>query len=103
MNDLLKVARRVLFFLVLFGVALAATRTAIAADELEEARPGNDVACPPAGFQNPQQYCYDGSRLLVAHGSVALLCDLNSGKEIRRFVGHQETLQAVLFSPDGTR
>jgi internalin A len=65
--------------------------------------PGNDVVCLSVGVHYPQTFCFDGSRLLVAHGSVALLWDVNSGKELQRFEGHQEAVQAVLFSPDGTQ
>lgn len=41
------------------------------------------------------------ARLLTAQGKTACLWDLQTGKAIERFVGHQEVVRAVAFSPDG--
>jgi WD40 repeat protein len=79
------------------GFFCAATPVTIHAEE-------NDaIDCFRMASAYRQTFCFDGSRLLVAHDDVALLWDVNTGKEIRRFEGHQNGVREVLFSPDGTQ
>ena len=79
------------------GFCCAVTPVAIHAEE-------NDaIDCFRMASAYRQTFCFDGSRLLVAHDDVALLWDVNTGKEIRRFEGHQNGVREVLFSPDGTQ
>jgi serine/threonine protein kinase/WD40 repeat protein len=44
----------------------------------------------------------DGSRVAVGSGSNVLLVDVNSGKIVRRLLGHFYGVIAVEFSPDGS-
>lgn len=48
-------------------------------------------------------YAPDQKTVAVAHGKVISLLDVATGKEIRRFLGHMSTVNAVTFSPDGKR
>jgi WD40 repeat protein len=45
----------------------------------------------------------DGTQALISFGSNLKLWDLQTGKEIREFKGHEGTVLAVAFSPDGKR
>jgi len=45
----------------------------------------------------------DGKKALVASGSVCILYDLESKKELLRLAGHTAAVNALAFSPDGSR
>jgi WD40 repeat protein len=43
----------------------------------------------------------DGKTIAAVSGRIPRLCDAATGKELRRFVGHESTADCVLFFPDG--
>ena len=45
----------------------------------------------------------DGRSVLLANGTTAELLDLDSGSLIRSYYGHSNMIEAVAFSPDGSR
>ena len=46
-------------------------------------------------------YSRDGRFVLTGGGQEALLWDIATGREIRRFIGHTGSVLAVAYSPDG--
>jgi WD40 repeat protein len=45
----------------------------------------------------------DGKFVALAHGTSVRLIDLASGKDLRRFAGHQGAITVLVFAPDGGR
>ena len=51
---------------------------------------------------DPADVTRDGKLLLTGgEDSTMRLWDLETGKEVRRFAGHEGRVRAVAFSPDG--
>ena len=48
------------------------------------------------------QFSPDSSKLALATGSVITLVDMKSFQATNRFIGNDETISQLLFSPDGT-
>jgi WD40 repeat protein/class 3 adenylate cyclase len=44
----------------------------------------------------------DGERIAIAHGGLAGIWDVDSGRKIATFAGHEDVLWDVAFSPDGS-
>jgi WD40 repeat protein len=56
------------------------------------------------GIVNSVAFSPDGARVLTgSDDNTARLWDAATGKEIRAFKGHKESVHSVAFSPDGTR
>ena len=66
---------------------------------------GPQQRSPLRGRVTSNAFCWDGPRLLSVIGSVigkvAILRDVETGRELQRFQGHQEVIRAVTISPDG--
>jgi WD40 repeat protein len=45
----------------------------------------------------------DGSHALTAWGKIAYLYDVATGKELKKFKGHTESISAVAYSPKGNQ
>jgi WD40 repeat protein/class 3 adenylate cyclase len=43
-----------------------------------------------------------GETIAIAHGGLATIWDVESGKKLRTFAGHEDALWDVAFSPDGS-
>jgi WD40 repeat protein len=44
-----------------------------------------------------------GETIAIAHGGLAEIWDVDSGRKVRTFAGHEDVLWDVAFSPDGSR
>lgn len=55
------------------------------------------------GQQGPSAASPDQKLRAEGDGKAVKILDAASGKELRRFLGHADTVQAVAFSPDGKR
>jgi WD40 repeat protein len=54
-----------------------------------------------AGGYSAMAWSQDGELLASAAGRVVRLWETQSGRQIRTFTGHQDTVSSVAFSPDG--
>jgi WD40 repeat protein/uncharacterized caspase-like protein len=53
-------------------------------------------------FYNSVAFSPDGKSVLAGNaGNIARLWDIETGKELQRFVGHTDSVSSVAFSPDG--
>jgi WD40 repeat protein len=55
-------------------------------------------------FANPIAFSPDG-KLLASGGDdgTVRLWDVGTGKEVRKYAGHEDAVRAIAFSADGTR
>lgn len=70
--------------------------------------PAEDIVTQPIrtfglGSLSKVAYSPDGRHIATCGGGGAFLWDVETGKRIRAFKGHTETVSSVAFSPDGTR